>query len=75
MKKQTRKEQKSAAPISNRVPSHDYEDSVENGKRRRALPPVSRALDSGSRLFFESVLSVRSIQEFLFITKADLKTR
>ena len=53
----------------------DYEDSVENGKRRRALPPVSRSLDAESRLFFERVLSVRKIQEFLFIAKADLKTR
>jgi hypothetical protein len=50
-------------------------ESVENGKRRHALPPALHSLDSDSRMFFERVLSVRKIQEFLFITKADLKTR
>jgi len=53
----------------------DYQDSVENSKRRRALPPVAQSLDASSRLFFERMLSVRKIHDFLFIAKADLKTR
>lgn len=49
-------------------------DSVENDKRRRALAPFS-ALDRGSRLFFERMMSVKKIREFVFITKANSRGR
>ena len=45
-------------------------DSVENFKRRRALP----AMPSDSK-FFERILSVRKVQELVFITKTAAKHR
>ena len=45
-----------------------FDANIENFKRRRALPPVS-PLDIGSRLFFERILNVKKIREFIFITK------
>ena len=48
--------------------------SVENGKRRRALAPFS-ALDTDSRLFFERIVSVKKIRDFVFITKANARGR
>ena len=45
-------------------------DSVENFKRRRALP----AMPSDSK-FFERILSVRKIQDLVFITKTASKNR
>ena len=44
--------------------------SVENFKRRRALP----AMPSDSK-FFERILSVRKIQDLVFITKTAAKHR
>ncbi len=49
-------------------------DSVENDKRRNALPPFS-GLDGDSRVFFDRLLSVKKIREFVFITKAKARTR
>jgi hypothetical protein len=49
-------------------------DSVENFKRRRALPPFS-TLDAGARLFFERILAVKKDRELVFFTKASAKSR
>ena len=43
---------------------------VENFKRRRALPP----LPTGTS-FFNRLLSMRKMKEFVFITKAVAKNR
>ena len=43
-----------------------FEMNVENFKRRRALAP---RLDAESRLFFERIMSVKKMQELVFITK------
>jgi hypothetical protein len=51
---------------------HSTGDSIENFKRRRALPTFS-SLDMSSRLFFERVLSVRKIREMIFIPKAQAR--
>jgi len=51
-----------------------FHSSVENDKRRQALPPFS-SLDSSSRLFFERILSVRKNAEFVFIKKTKAKDR
>ncbi|HTL70988.1 MAG TPA: hypothetical protein VL404_06830 [Candidatus Eisenbacteria bacterium] len=60
----------------NRLSAADFgAESIENHKRRRALPPFSGALDPGSRLFFDRILSVRKIREFIFITNAKARTR
>lgn len=48
--------------------------SIENFKRRRMLHPFTH-LDTGSRLFFERVLSVKKAREFVFISKARAKNR
>ena len=53
---------------------HSTGDSIENFKRRRALPTFS-SLDMNSRLFFERVLSVRKIREMVFIPKALARSR
>ena len=53
---------------------HSTGDSIENFKRRRALPTFS-SLDMSSRLFFERVLSVRKIREMVFIPKAQARSR
>jgi hypothetical protein len=49
---------------------HSNGHSVENDKRRRALP----AMPEDSK-FFERILSVRKIQELVFITKTAAKNR
>ena len=49
------------------------EHNVENHKRRRALPPLP-GLDSQSK-FFERILSVRKMQDLVFITKTVAKNR
>ena len=49
---------------------HSHESSVENFKRRRALPAMP-----GSAKFFDRILSVRKIQELVFITKTAAKNR
>ena len=46
------------------------ENSIENFKRRRALPAMP-----GDSKFFERILSVRKIQELVFITKTAAKNR
>jgi hypothetical protein len=45
-------------------------DSLENFKRRHALPAMP-----GDAKFFERILSVRKIQELVFITKTAAKNR
>ena len=47
--------------------------SIENFKRRRALPPLP-GMD-GENKFFDRILSVRKIQELVFITKTVAKNR
>ncbi len=49
--------------------SNGHAHSVESFKRRRALP-----IDGQVR-FFERILSVRKIQELVFITKTVAKNR
>ena len=44
------------------------DSSIENDKRRQALPPFL-ALGSDSRLFFERIVSVRKNTEFAFFRK------
>ncbi|GEM_PF-6275581 len=46
--------------------------SVENDKRRRVLAPLT-GLDPSSRLFFDRILSVRKIREFIFISKTRVR--
>ena len=46
--------------------------SVENYKRRRALPMPSFALETK---FIERILSVRKTQELVFISKTAAKNR
>ena len=46
---------------------HSSGHSIENFKRRRALPGQAR--------FFERILNVRKIQELVFITKTVAKNR
>lgn len=48
--------------------------SIENFKRRRALPSFD-TLDAGSRLFFERILNVKKVRDFVFITRAKAKNR
>ncbi len=48
-----------------------FECSVENLKRHRALDP----LDGDTQNFFNRVLNVKKIREFVFITKANAKSR
>ncbi len=47
-----------------------FHSSVENFKRRKALPSIA---DNGDFCFFERVLSVKKIREFVFITRAAAK--
>ncbi len=49
---------------------HAHGSSIENFKRRRALP----AMPTDAK-FFERILSVRKIQELVFITKTAAKNR
>ena len=51
-----------------------FNQDVENSKRRRALPPFP-VLDEASRLFFERVVIVKQMSEFVFISKASAKRR
>ena len=51
-----------------------YDTNVENFKRRRALPPLSR-LDAESRSFFERVLNVKKIKELDFFHDGRTKNR
>jgi hypothetical protein len=53
----------------NRVQSflHSTGHTIENFKRRRALP--------GNHKFFDRILSVRKIQDLVFITKNTAKNR
>jgi len=55
--------------------SHEgaFDGNVENFKRRHALPPIPRV--SGSSKFFDRILSVRRVQELIFITKTVAKNR
>jgi hypothetical protein len=47
--------------------------NLENFKRRRALPSLGAF--AGDARFFERILSVKKIQELVFITKAAAKNR
>ena len=47
--------------------------SVENFKRRRALPPLPGM--EGEFKFFERILNMRKMQELVFITKTAAKNR
>ena len=49
-------------------------DSVENIKRRHALPQWPGRPES-YRVYFDRLLNVRKVREFVFITKAGMKTR
>jgi hypothetical protein len=51
-----------------------FDMNVENMKRRGALLPMY-SLDMNSRVFFDRVLTVRKVREFVFITKANAKGR
>lgn len=51
------------------------EQSVENFKRRRALPIPGLASIDKEMLFFDRILSVKRLKDFVFITKAEAKTR
>lgn len=48
--------------------------NVENTKRRQALQPFG-GIDVDSRLFFERVLNVKKIRDFVFISKSVEKGR
>jgi hypothetical protein len=49
--------------------THPTGFSIENFKRRRALPP------QGDAKFFDRILSVRKISELVFISKSAAKNR
>jgi hypothetical protein len=69
---------KKIIPTQTNRMSHDsqrFDVSVENFKRRRALPLSSSVLDLNSRLFFEKILCVKKIRELIFITKEKGKRR
>lgn len=51
-----------------------FDMNVENMKRRGALLPMY-SLDMNSRVFFDRVLTVRKVREFVFITKTTSKGR
>ncbi len=51
---------------------HEYH-SVENSKRRRALPPLPLIMGEGR--FFDRILSTKKIQELVFIPKNVAKNR
>ncbi len=51
-----------------------FDGNVENFKRRRALTPLP-GMDLDSRLFFERVINIKKIQELIFITKSNPKSR
>ena len=66
-------------PISKIEPSEAnhpgrFDTNVENMKRRGALLPMY-SLDMNSRVFFDRVLTVRKVREFVFITKSNTKGR
>lgn len=50
-----------------------FDATIENFKRRRALPPGP--LDDGSMLFFEKIMSVKKIRDLVFIARAKARTR
>jgi hypothetical protein len=50
-----------------------FDVTIENFKRRRALPPAP--VDDGSMMFFERILCVKKIRELVFITRAKARTR
>lgn len=50
-----------------------FDYNVENFKRRRALSLCGP--DEESKLFFDRILNVKKIREFIFITKAAAKKR
>lgn len=50
-----------------------FDVTIENFKRRRALPPAP--IDDGSMMFFERILCVKKIRELVFITRAKARTR
>jgi hypothetical protein len=52
---------------------HSHGGSIENYKRRRALPAMPGFSDDLK--FFEKILNVRKIQELVFITKTAAKNR
>ncbi len=54
--------------------SDRFDMNVENLKRRGALLPMY-SLDMNSRVFFDRVLTVRKVREFVFITKSTSKGR
>ena len=51
------------------------EQSVENFKRRRALPSPNLASIDKEMMFFDRILNVKRLKEFIFITKAEAKAR
>lgn len=51
-----------------------FDTNVENLKRRGALLPMY-SLDMNSRVFFDRVLTVRKVREFVFITKSNSRGR
>ena len=53
--------------------TNGHSSSIENFKRRRALPPWPGS--GGEAKFFERILSIRKVQEFVFITKTAAKNR
>lgn len=45
-------------------------DSIENCRRRRALPP-----DAGTRGFFDKMVSARKYREIVFLTSGAVRPR
>ena len=46
-----------------------FDTNVENFKRKRALQSLS-ILDQTSKLFFQRMLEVKKIKDFIFVTKS-----
>lgn len=48
-----------------------FDTNVENFKRRQALPPLP--LFDGDLEFFDRVLNVKKVRDFIFVTKSAAK--
>jgi hypothetical protein len=52
-----------------------FDENIENFKRRRALPAPAFGSFGREALFFDRMLNIRRIKDFVFITKAEARAR
>lgn len=64
----------SQASVTHYVHAHTrFSATIENCKRRQSLTPY--VLDTHSRVFFERILSVPKMREFVFIHKSSARSK